>query len=252
MGIERRAVATLLYDESFVDGALALGASIKAHLREKDVDLVTLATSGVPRGARQRLASGGWALHDVAAASRPSDTHVSNSRLRFAYSKLELWRLPYDVVVYADADAIALGPVDALFGCRASLCAVLRHGELLNSGVLVVRPDARVFEDMRAQADALPSYTGGDQGFLNSYYGNFAACPAFEGDGDDVARCRRLPNAWNGDWPLLWARGVDDAPNILHYSLGPASTRAGITSSRRERPFLERNWGFSRSVLEQS
>ena len=176
MGTERRAVATLLYDESFVDGALALGASIKAHLREKDVDLVTLATSGVPRGARQRLATGGWALHDVAAASRPSDTHVSNSRLRFAYSKLELWRLPYDVVVYADADAIALGPVDALFGCRASLCAVLRHGELLNSGVLVVRPDARVFEDMRAQADALPSYTGGDQGFLNSYYGNFAAC----------------------------------------------------------------------------
>ena len=123
---------------------------------------------------------------------------------------------------------------------------------MLNSGVLVVRPDVRVFEDMRAQADALPSYTGGDQGFLNSYYGNFAACPAFEGDGDDVARCRRLPNAWNGDWPLLWARGVDDAPNILHYSLGPASTRAGITSSRRERPFLERNWGFSRSVLEQS
>ena len=48
MGIERRAIATLLYDESFVDGALALGASIKAHLREKDVDLVTLATSGVP------------------------------------------------------------------------------------------------------------------------------------------------------------------------------------------------------------
>ena len=44
MGTERRAFATLLYDESFVDGALALGASIKAHLREKDVDLVTLAT----------------------------------------------------------------------------------------------------------------------------------------------------------------------------------------------------------------
>ena len=62
--MERRAIATLLYDESFVDGALALGASVQTHL-DGDVDLVTLATSGVPRGARQRLASGGWALHDV-------------------------------------------------------------------------------------------------------------------------------------------------------------------------------------------
>ena len=101
-------------------------SSSRAKKASTRKDAQNCSRSGVPRGARQRLASGGWALHDVAAASRPSDTHISNSRLRFAYSKLELWRLPYDVVVYADADAIALGPVDALFGCRASLCARLR------------------------------------------------------------------------------------------------------------------------------
>ena len=63
---------------------------------------------------------------------------------------------------------------------------------------------------------------GGDQGFLNSFYEPFSACPFFDPlkrssvaanywakghDSDSEAKtreCRRLPARYNGDWPLLF------------------------------------------------
>ncbi|CAM9175298.1 unnamed protein product [Choristocarpus tenellus] len=85
----------------------------------------------------------------------------------------------YQRIVFLDSDTLVLDNVDELFLCEP-FCAVMRHSELLNSGVLVVTPDARMYEEMHSHFADLDSYTGGDQGFLNSFYASFAACPAFE------------------------------------------------------------------------
>ena len=63
------------------------------------------------------------------------------------------------IVVYMDADTIALKNVDVLFTCPG-FCAALRHSERLNSGVMVITPSASVYSDMISKIDIYPSYTG--------------------------------------------------------------------------------------------
>lgn len=82
-------------------------------------------------------------------------------------------------VVYLDADTIALQSLDPLFLCDG-LCGVMRHSERLNSGVMVLQPDAALFADMMRHIADTPSYTGGDQGFLNAYFAGFAGSPLFD------------------------------------------------------------------------
>jgi inositol phosphorylceramide glucuronosyltransferase 1 len=62
-------------------------------------------------------------------------------------------------VVFLDADTIVLRNADVLFNCPG-FCAVLRHSERLNSGVMVVTPSDSLFKDMSTKITELPSYTG--------------------------------------------------------------------------------------------
>ena len=76
---------------------------------------------------------------------------------------------PAAAVVYLDADAIAVRATDELFLCDG-LCGVMRHSERINTGVLVASPSAALFEELMAAVASTPSYTGGDQGFINSFF----------------------------------------------------------------------------------
>jgi hypothetical protein len=75
--------------------------------------------------------------------------------------------------------------------CQASLQAMLTQGlqvarlmmhatPAFAAGVLVLQPSTEVFEDMMARISSTHSYTGGDQGFLNAYFSEFAGSPLFE------------------------------------------------------------------------
>lgn len=85
----------------------------------------------------------------------------------------------FGAVVYLDADTIVVKSIEDLFKCQ-KFCANLKHSERLNSGVLVVEPSEALFNDMMAKVKILPSYTGGDQGFLNSYYSDFPNAHVFD------------------------------------------------------------------------
>lgn len=62
-------------------------------------------------------------------------------------------------VIFLDADAIAVGNLDGLFRCPG-FCAVLRHSERFNSGVMVLRPSELLFRDMLDRVASVESYTG--------------------------------------------------------------------------------------------
>jgi hypothetical protein len=81
--------------------------------------------------------------------------------------------------VYLDADTLALQNCDDLFLCDG-LCAAMRHSERFNTGVLVLRPSAALFAEMMDRIQTTPSYTGGDQGFLNSFFPAFKEAPFFD------------------------------------------------------------------------
>lgn len=71
------------------------------------------------------------------------------------------YHLEFDyAVVYLDADTIVVKSVEDLFKC-SKFCANLKHSERLNSGVMVVEPSERVFQDMMGKVTTLESYTGG-------------------------------------------------------------------------------------------
>lgn len=94
--------------------------------------------------------------------AEPNPNRNFQSRLVLVYTKLQAVAMEdlYDTVVYLDSDTLVLENVDELFDC-GPFCAVLRHSELLNSGVLVMDTSRELFEDMKARAAELDSYTGG-------------------------------------------------------------------------------------------
>lgn len=68
-------------------------------------------------------------------------------------------------VVYLDADTIVVKNVEDLFKCQ-KFCANLKHSERLNSGVMVVEPSEKVFNDMMTKVNTMYSYTGGMAYFI--------------------------------------------------------------------------------------
>ena len=52
--------------------------------------------------------------------------------------------------------------VDDAFDCEY-FCAVLKHSERFNTGVMLVSPQTALFNDMMTQVHVLPSYTGGEE-----------------------------------------------------------------------------------------
>lgn len=50
-----------------------------------------------------------------------------------------------DQVIYLDSDAIVTHNIDELFECPG-FCAIVRHSERFNSGVMVLEPSAATFK----------------------------------------------------------------------------------------------------------
>ncbi|GMP22182.1 hypothetical protein CsSME_00000313 [Camellia sinensis var. sinensis] len=85
---------------------------------------------------------------------------------------------------------------------------------------------------MMTEVNTLPSYTGGDQGFLNSYYAGFANAHVFEPDlpqkvldSRSVPEMERLSTLYNADVGLYMLANkwmVDEKElRVIHYTLGP-------------------------------
>ncbi|TYZ64869.1 hypothetical protein PybrP1_010590 [[Pythium] brassicae (nom. inval.)] len=88
-----------------------------------------------------------------------------------------------------------------------------------NAGVLVVRPDAALFAQMLARVQELPSYDGGDTGFLNAFFPRW-----FEADA-----ASRLPFGYNAQRTMHWLVNAKNPGywaaiqplKILHLSSNP-------------------------------
>jgi alpha-N-acetylglucosamine transferase len=99
-------------------------------------------------------------------------------KYRGVYTKLYIFRLvEFDTIIFLDADTIMLKNVDDLFAQGIVFGATALHGldlddKQFSPGLMVVKPSGEVFADLMTQKDILPTYDGGDQGFLNKYFEN--------------------------------------------------------------------------------
>ncbi|KAL2950124.1 hypothetical protein AAZX31_20G212900 [Glycine max] len=230
LGSERTDVAyvTLLYGDEFLLGVRVLGKSIRDTGSNKD--MVVLVSDGVSDYANTLLQADGWIVEKISLLANPNQ--VRPKRFWGVYTKLKIFNMTdYKKVVYLDADTIVVKNIEELFKC-GKFCANLKHSERLNSGVMVVQPSATVFNDMMSKVKTLPSYTGGDQGFLNSYYSGFPNAHLFEPnlspkmlDTRPVPEMERLSTLYNADVGLYMLANkwmVDENElRVIHYTLGP-------------------------------
>ncbi|KAA8539020.1 hypothetical protein F0562_025712 [Nyssa sinensis] len=223
-----QAYVTLLYGDEFLLGVRVLGKSIRDTGSTKD--MVVLVSDGVSDYAKKLLRADGWIVELISLLANPNQ--VRPKRFWGVYTKLKIFNMTkYKKVVYLDADTIVVKSIEDLFKC-GKFCANLKHSERLNSGVMVVEPSEAVFKDMMGKVNTLPSYTGGDQGFLNSYYTGFANAHVFEPDlppemlnSRPLPEMERLSTLYNADVGLYMLANkwmVDEKElRVIHYTLGP-------------------------------
>ena len=80
----------------------------------------------------------------------------------------------FEKIIFLDSDLIVVKSIDHLFEevkdeFAATDCTPY-FDHIFNSGVMVLTPSRKRFEDLIAQKDILESYDGSDQGFLNTYF----------------------------------------------------------------------------------
>ncbi|KAJ0079652.1 hypothetical protein Patl1_23111 [Pistacia atlantica] len=155
--------------------------------------MVVLVSDGVSGYAKKLLQADGWKVEEISLLTNPNQ--VRPKRFWGVYTKLKIFNMTnYRKVVYLDADTIVVKNIEDLFRCR-KFCANLKHSERLNSGVMVVEPSKTVFNDMMSKVNTLHSYTGGDQGFLNSYYPDFPNAHVFEPNlSPEMLKSRPVPD----------------------------------------------------------
>ncbi len=186
-GMKRAYVSMLCGGSRYTPGAEVLGRSLVES--GSTAERILLVTRDVPTEARARLSGQGWSLRLVEPIANPRPERQMLPRFANVFTKLRAWELAeLDRVVLLDADTLVLDNVDDLFD-RPGFAAAPDFflPDRFNSGVIVLSPSRDTFGRMvDALADA-SGYDGGDQGFLNDFFGEWYAMPS----------AHRLPVGYN-------------------------------------------------------
>ena len=124
----------------------------------------------------------GWKL-SILPPLRSETTKFAAARWPHTFTKLHLWNLKYDRVVYMDADAIPCLPYNELFDIEIDNLAAtqtLNQPARFRSGMMAIAPSWDVFA-MLMEVLALPAKENaamlGDQGILNVAFGSYTQLP---------------------------------------------------------------------------
>ena len=166
---------TLVARDKYVDGAVCLYKSLKGKTRFPLVAMIyDLSDAGIGK-----LADHGIVCRPVekieSAKAGIGDNKPRLNDFTYTYTKFHVFGYDeYEKIIYLDSDLIVIKSIDHLFhevDDDFAACACTPYWEdRFNSGVMVIRPNQAIFDDMMAKKDTLYTYDGGDQGFLNPYF----------------------------------------------------------------------------------
>jgi alpha-N-acetylglucosamine transferase len=195
----RRAFATLVTNEEYGRGALALVRSLRwtgtdapvvvlatneaEHLDELEREgcrIVAVRQPPVSDAFRQRHSR--EALHRAAPFNKGSKPAFHDPVDNFC--KLELWKLEdYDKIVFLDADSVVVKPIDMLFGFpefagAPNVYETLADFHRLNSGVFVAEPSRATYDCLLARLDRPGKFwRRTDQTFLEAFFPDWHKLP---------------------------------------------------------------------------
>ncbi len=223
----KRAYVTLVTNADFALGASALVRSL--DLSGTSADCVVMHTGGVPTDALSALAERGASLVPVDLLPTSDAFNATHARDRLHgmapftkgekpafhtpldnFAKLRLWQLPYDRIIFLDADTLVLRNIDRLFdypefSAAPNVYESLADFHRLNSGVFTARPNPRTFDAMLEALDAPAAFwRRTDQTFLQTFFPAWHGLPVFD---------NMLQYVWI-NLPELWDWG---SINVVHY-----------------------------------
>ena len=195
-----RAFVTLVTNADFAVGAGALLRSLE--LSGTMADRVVMHTGGVSETALRDLAARGARLVGVDLLPTSPEFNERHAKDRIHglnpftkgtkppfhtpldnFAKLRLWQLPYERVVFLDADMLVLRNIDKLFD-YPELCAAPNVYESLpdfhrmNSGVFTARPSQATFDRLLNRLDVPGAFwKRTDQTFLQEAFPDWHGLP---------------------------------------------------------------------------
>ncbi|KAG2171564.1 hypothetical protein INT43_008290 [Umbelopsis isabellina] len=174
--VRNEAYVTLLVTDSYAPGALVVANTLREYGTTREI--AVMVTSNITEQTRDLLKLSFDRIIDIDKKDSGQLNELSllgRPELGVTWSKLAVWQLDYDKVVFLDADVLPLRLVDELFD-RPEFSAAPDAGwpDCFNSGVFVAVPNAETYKELCALATSKGSFDGGDQGLLNTYFSSWA------------------------------------------------------------------------------
>jgi lipopolysaccharide biosynthesis glycosyltransferase len=166
----RCAFVTLVSTDNYLAGALTLFYSVrKTGSLEAFVAMVT--TDGLAPSTLQSLETAGMTVVAVGRLKKSDISDMSEERWNDNYTKLRLWQLGFEKIIFLDSDMIVLQPLDHLFALKSSFAAVpdAFHPCYLNTGFMVLEPSNRTFDALAALIEEVSSEES-EQTLVNHYW----------------------------------------------------------------------------------
>ncbi|CAN8063285.1 unnamed protein product [Agarophyton chilense] len=182
---KREAYVSLLYGNTYalpirvMMQSLFINSPDSRNLRER----VVLQTGDTSEANINRLENEGIRVIRIPPVASPYIGSAKfHPRFGMVMTKLAVFNMTeYHRVLFIDADSLVLKDLSPLFSC-AQFCATFINPCFFNSGLMLVSPNATMYQDMVSVLPYTPSYDGGDQGFLNSYFPQMLCAPLFHPD----------------------------------------------------------------------
>lgn len=177
-----------LATDDFLPGVLVLHESLRKY--HADAPFLLLVSHHVSSETLDLLDRFYIKVKQVDPIHNPQKIEHDIRRFSLTYTKLRLFDLTeYKKIVYLDADMVVCGDIESLFD-QPHMAAVNAGGLLprnydwidLNSGLMVIEPDHKLFQKMMHAVGMLSSKDSSDQGFLHSFFPDWSSQPALHLD----------------------------------------------------------------------
>ncbi|KAI3793234.1 hypothetical protein L1987_35850 [Smallanthus sonchifolius] len=187
-----------------------------------DADLVVIASLDVPTPWIHTLEEEDSAkVVRVENLNNPYMSDTSRDRFKLTLNKLYVWSLvDYERVIMLDADNLFLQNTDELFQC-GEFCAVFINPCIFHTGLFVLQPSLKVFNNMLHDIDSRrDNPDGADQGFIGGYFSGLLDQPMFHPPPHDTKLdgTFRLPLGYQMDASYYYLRlrwNVPCGPNSV-------------------------------------
>jgi alpha-N-acetylglucosamine transferase len=179
----RLAVVSAIYNDDYVTGVEVLGYSLRRINIQADRILFYI-SNRLNQSTLDRCRKAGWYLWAVERINPPRFAIIYR-RFYDQYTKLRIWSMiDYDRVLYLDADTLVIQNINELLigtiyednqdGLLGAVEDVWQGkiGPNFNAGVLLIRPNKTIFEDMLVKMHNMAAYGSywAEQAFLNWYF----------------------------------------------------------------------------------